>query len=79
MNSFGAVMILSIVLFVALALAFRLSIRRAEKTGVGSAEGFVTGAAIARTGMYALRRPESQMSGLPDQETLPPLPQRSAR
>ncbi len=74
MNSFGAVMIAAIVLFVALALAFRLASRRAEKTGVGSAQGFISGAALANTAMFALQHPESKVGGSPDQEVLPPLP-----
>jgi len=79
MNSLGAVMILAVVLFIGLALAFRLAIRRAEKTDVGSAEAFVTGAAIAGTSMYALQRPESQPGSQDDGDKLPPLPLRPAK
>jgi hypothetical protein len=76
MNSSGVGIILATVLFVGLALTFRLAIRRAQKTGIGSAEGFVTGAGIAGIGMYLLQKPNSSALHRSDQEVLPPLPQR---
>src|SRR6476659_6497613 len=79
MNWFGVGMLLTVALFVALAFAFRWANRRAEKTGIASAQRFVNGAVIARTGMYALQHPESQLVGNPDQEVLPPLPRREER
>ncbi len=75
MNSFGAVLVLTIVLFVLLAVAYRFAVRRADKTGTGAAEGFISGAVLAKQNMFLLRPHRWTTVGTQiDEAELPPLP-----
>jgi hypothetical protein len=74
MNSLGVVLILTIVLFVLLAFAYRFAVRRAEKTGIGTAEGFISGAILVRQNMFLLQRRSPKTDMKMDEAELPPLP-----
>ncbi len=77
MNSFGVGLMLTVVLFVLLAVAYRFAVRRAEKTGIGGAQGFITGAFIAKQSMFFLPGRDPNAGTQSDEAELPPLPTQS--
>ncbi|MGI8687512.1 MAG: hypothetical protein ACR2M3_02940 [Thermomicrobiales bacterium] len=79
MNSIGVGLILTVILFVLLAVAYRFAVRRAEKTGIGGAQGFTTGAIIANQSMFFLRGRDPKVGTQADEAELPPLPTQPQR
>jgi len=77
MNSIGVGLVLTVILFVLLAVAYRVAVRRAEKTGIGGAQGFISGAIIAKQGMFFLRGRDPKVGTRADEVELPPLPTQS--
>ncbi len=77
MNSIGVGLVLTVILFVLLAVAYRFAVRRAEKIGIGGAQGFITGAIIAKQSMFFLRGRDPKVGTRADEGELPPLPTQS--